>query len=109
MRTFANYTCNVYQFSTQIVDGSKIQGKTLIYSAIPCGFWRAKEQFGWPTATQSSGNAYEINLEPEYLVSIQDIIEVDSIQYVVTDVIQHHTHKGILDNLQILVTRTTND
>jgi len=107
MRTFENYICNVYTFSTTIVDGSKVQGKTVKYSDIPCAFWKnSKRMLDNETSYQNSSNSYEINLQPIYPVFIQDIIVVNSVEYVVTDVIEHHNHKGILDNYQVFISKT---
>jgi hypothetical protein len=47
-----------------------------------------------------------LNLNSQYPVAIQDIVTIDSVDYVVTDVIPHHNHKGVLDNYQIFISKT---
>ena len=107
MRLFENSICSVYTFGSSIVDGSKVQTKTPKYTDKPCSYWKSKRSMTDDSSSyQNSSNEYELNLNSQYPVAIQDIVTIDSVDYVVNDVIPHPNHKGVLDNYQIFISKT---
>lgn len=111
VRRFYNYTCSIYSLAATTVRGSSVQSKTLVYEDIPCALWKARRSYSETSlATQTNQNAYEVNLAPIYTdVAIGYVIDIEGVQYKVDDMIKHHNSRGKLDNLQVFVSKSTND
>lgn len=108
VRLHHTHTCSVYNFWTTITKGSSVQTKSALYTNIPCDFWKKRTSY-WegPLAVQQSANAYEFNFAGNYTwITIGDIIMFDSIEYKVDDVVPHK-RRGVIDNYQVFVSKTT--
>lgn len=88
-------------------DGSLLKWETKIHENIPIALWKSSKDF-WSTelAAETSKNSYEINLEAKYHdIKVWDMVEVQNLwKFVIEQVILHHNHRGILDNIQCFIT-----
>jgi hypothetical protein len=107
VRSFYNWTANVYRFSTSQIRGSLVETKTLIYENIKVSFYQVWQNLkNTALAVQTWTHTHEINLYPEYEIKIWDIFEINWETYKANDVLQHFNHKWLPDNRQVLVSVT---
>lgn len=134
MRKFYNYTAVIYSFGTQEIKGSMVELKVLLYNGIKIAMWKNTKSYrGSTLATQTDSNQYEINLEPQYPVSVWDVVSVikevvlkdwnwnpifdidgepitigESIwMFKIDQVIEHHNRHWNIENIQAFISSTT--
>lgn len=105
-RIFTNYRADIFRRVEKLKDGSLLSAKEQIFSEIPIALWKSSKNF-WSTelATETSKNSYEINLEARFSeIQVGDKIFVKNLgNFVIEQVILHHNHRGILDNVQAFI------
>lgn len=111
VRKFDNAIVTFYTLTPQRVEGTIVQGKTVLYTEIKAGFWRASRSY-WSTtlAVQTNQNSYTLCIEWKYTgVQVWDIATIDNVDYKVEEIIDHPDSKGRTDNFELIVSKSTND
>lgn len=110
VRQYDFATCNIKRYSSLEVRGSSVQDTVLVYSDVPCSYWKKTENYGGTAlATQSDSSTLELNLPPEYEVYQGDIVELRWQYYKITEVIPHPNRTGDIDNQQIFLQPSKDD
>jgi len=110
LRRYDFATCNIKRFSTIEVRGSMVQDTVLVYSDIPCSYWKKTENYGGTAlSTQSDSTSLELNLDPEYEVYQGDIVELRGKDYKIVDIIPHPDRTWDIDNQQIFLQPSKDD
>ena len=107
VRKFSNYTANIFRSGKFLKDWSLLKWETKIFENIPIALWKSSKNYNDTSlANETSKNSYEINLESKYHdIKVWDMIEVQNLwKFVIEQIILHHNHCGILDNIQVFVT-----
>lgn len=108
MRKFYNYTATISTFWTQVVKGSLVDTETVKYKNIKIALWKNTKSYRESTLwTQTDSNMFEINLEPKYSISIWDYVSLSMWKFKVDQVIEHHDHRGKLENIQAFISHTS--
>ena len=105
-RIFTNYRADIFRRVEKLKDGSLLSTEEQIFSEIPIALWKSSKNF-WDTelATETSKNSYEINLEARFSeIKIGDKVLVKNLwNFVIEQVILHHNHRWLLDNVQAFI------
>lgn len=111
MRKFYNYTADIIRTTPKIEGGSLLDSETVIYSNIWVSIWKNRSSQNNDTnlASATVTNGYQMNLRPEHQdITIGDtVIVTDFGRFNVDDIILHHNHRGILDNIQVFISKIT--
>lgn len=108
MRRFYNYIATIYSLWTQEIKGSLVESRTIKYDSIKIALWKNTKSYRESTlAVQTDSNQFEINLEPSHTVDIWDLVSLSLWEYKIDQVIEHHDHRGRLENIQAFISPTT--